>query len=193
MVVPLADDSRLDGGHVNNIVHAYRKATDTERVQGKHWYITARRIALDIHPNGIGMVAALSPAMAWDMNVTITRELADTGDCSYQSGVNKAKAIRIMRGEAPEDVLGGNKVLAFYRSIESQGDADSPCIDRHAFSVWLGQKTTDKRSQILTDRKGAYEIVADAYRKAAEILDVKVDVVQAVTWISWRNAIGATA
>ena len=184
MVTPLAQDSRLGGGSVDNIVNAYCAATNSDVFEGKEWYAVARTIALSIHPNGVGIIAALSPATAWDVNVIAAREIVDHGDTKWQSSANKDKARRIMDGEDALDVLGGNKVRAFYKAIAGIGD--EPVIDRHALSVFIGRHAGDKGARVL-ERKGAYAYVAKAYRKAAKVLGVDPHTVQAVTWVTWRN------
>jgi hypothetical protein len=187
VAVALQQDSRLDGGHVDNILSCYRGASKVEKMNGENWYAVARAACLEIHPNGIGIVAALSPSTAWDMNLYAAQELVTTGYTRYQSRSNNVKAQRILAGESALDVLGGNKVRAFYNAIA--GDEGPAVIDRHALSVYLGRHSTDKNTAVL-QRKGAYQLVADAYHKAAEILGIDRHTVQAVTWVTWRNANG---
>lgn len=186
--IPLADDPRLEGGSVENIVDAYQNASEVDIFEGREWYAVANAIATGIHANGAGIMAALSPSASWDLNVTMAREIVADRDCQFQSWDNKKKALRILDGEKPLDVLGGNKVRAFYKAIA--GVDTEPVIDRHAFSVYLGRHSTDKNTKVITDRKGAYQLVADAYRKAAAILGVDNHTVQATTWVAWRRING---
>ena len=144
------------------------------------------------------MVAALSPGNVWERNLEHARLLIN----DFKAGLrgtdlplvgsygkaNQVKSERILLGEDPRDVLGGLKVRAFYECLLNPWNpADSAvCIDRHAKSVAVGYPVADKDSTVTPKQ---YGLIAAAYRTVANELQVAAHVVQAVTWVAWRNRI----
>ena len=103
-------------------------------------------------------------------------------------------AIRIARGEAPDDVLGGHKVRSFYNNI-LLGSTGDVTIDTHAISAAMGEKVTsqDARMTIMDapalaeyGTEGAYPIIADAYRTVAAENGLSPEQAQAIIWLQWR-------
>jgi hypothetical protein len=161
-----------------------------------------------------GVIAALSPRLAWRKNVEYA-ELAymvhadvvkhplmgNTGDIAeaYFTGMiptlnaNARKAWRILNGESPEDVLGGPKVRAFYFTIVNPTDPRAVVVDRHAIDITFGQVLNDQSRGLALGRKGAYDTVAELYRRAARIISAELGEVwtpaqvQATTWTYWRR------
>lgn len=132
-----------------------------------------------------GIVAALSPQLSWEKNKaqaleTIARlQNGRTLDGMMAYPANKAKAIRIFKGENPLSVLGGNKVRSFYQNIML--DTESVTIDRHACAIALYGLNTDKSGQVsVTDK--LYKLLARAYADVAHNYDVAPFVIQSVTW-----------
>jgi hypothetical protein len=197
-----------DSPSVSNILAVYALATADDLREGLSWYQTAHNWCR-VKANGrthlikrnAGIVAALSPMNAWGNNKRKAAELISLrGQVITEKGKpngiglgdNVAKACRIYKGADPLDVLRGDKVTAFYRTIlDPQGDID-PVIDRHAFDIAVGERTNDKRRGIL-NRKGVYHQFAMAYRDAAKVAGIGSAQMQAVTWIAWRNIHGIDA
>ena len=182
-MVRLQQDGRLQGS-ILNIIKTYNSATESELQEGKSWYRVANSTAIELHPQGAAIIAALSPRKDWDSNVQAAIELVNTGRTTATLPINKHKAIRIINGEDPLKVLRGNKVLAFHRALA--GDITSVVIDRHAHRVYKGDKVTKVERRGL-DRIGAYDFIADAYKRASNILGVPAQIVQSVTWVVVRN------
>ena len=198
-----------DKPSVSNILAVYALATADDLREGLAWYQTAhqwcRVQAGSNRPHLIarnaGIVAALSPMNAWGNNKRKAAEvISRRGKIVAVKGkpngiglsVNVNKAIAIYNGADPLDILSGDKVRAFYRTIlDPQGDID-PVIDRHAFDIAVGERTDDKRRGILS-RKGVYSEFANAYREAAKVAGIGSAQMQAVTWIAWRNIHGIDA
>lgn len=194
---------------VANILAVYGQATADDLREGLSWYMTAHNwcvVSAGAHrPHLIrrnaGIVAALSPLNGWGNNKRKAAELiSKRGRITVVKGqkngiglgANVAKAIAIYNGADPLDVLGGDKVRAFYRTIlDPMGDID-PVIDRHAFDIAVGERTDAKRRGRL-DNKGVYAEFANAYREAAKIAGIGSAQMQAVTWIAWRNIHGIEA
>lgn len=176
---------------VSNVLAVYRMANAEQLRNGLSWYLDAHNTARVLDPNRVhraaGVIAALSPMMGWEANkraamLAYKREFADGLGLSR----NCQKANRILYGEHPLDVLGGNKVRAFYATIENPtGDID-PVIDRHAFDIAVGEVTDDKRRSALS-RKGVYAEFAHVYREAAILVGIGSAQMQAVTWVTWRD------
>ena len=189
MVIPL---SELMTGSAQNIIDVYESATDTQLLAGENWYESALFLAeelADKHDiesveNVAYAIAALSPQKDWIPNQVAIIELCETGSTRQQSRINIDKARRCLAGEL--SALKGPKVERFAEAIIDPLGNSTAVIDRHAFSIWMGSKQSDKQLTVL-QRKGAYEIVADAYAEAARIMDVPVHIAQAVTWVVWRD------
>ena len=188
MTIPI---SEIMTGSVTNIINTYERATEEQQCGGENWYWMARHLAeslADQHDlpvvNVAYAIAALSPVTDWITNQIAASEVCATGFTRFQSGANIDKANRCLAGELTK--LRGPKVERFALAIVNPLGDTTACIDRHAFSIWMGTKQTDVQQKVLA-RKGAYELVADAYAEAARILDVPVHTVQATTWIVWRD------
>ena len=198
-----------DKPSVSNILAVYNMATADDLREGLAWYQTAhqwcRVQAGSNRPHLVarnaGIVAALSPLNGWGNNKRKAAEvISKRGKIVVEKGKpngiglgsNVAKAIAIYNGADPLDILGGDKVRAFYATIlDPQGDID-PVIDRHAFDIAVGERTDEKRRGILS-RKGVYSDFAAAYREAAKVAGIGSAQMQAVTWIAWRNIHGIEA
>ena len=144
----------------------------------------------DLEPGtSAGFVAALSPLNTWELQLTYTPPSIAACLALIKSGrrahegirgpgffANRDKAARILSGEAPLEVLGGDKVRAFYCNLT--GDYSVVTIDRHALAIcgWQGS---------LTSR--AYSRIECAFKFAGERLDMTGAEVQALTWSYWRR------
>jgi len=198
---PLYLDNLTPADVIENVAAILDTADASEWRAGVSWYRTARRIAGVIGRSagyrgpaayvvGAGVIAALSPSLDWDRNVAAARGVVATrdrsGDARFQSAANVAKAIRILDGESPLDVLGGSKVRAFYRCILDPSDTAPVCIDRHAAAVAYGRSLTDAdMSRAVGGPR--FELLADAYRAVGAARGLTPSAVQAITWVTWRN------
>jgi hypothetical protein len=81
------------------------------------------------------------------------------------------------------DVLGGDKVRAFYRNLT--GDFSCVTIDRHAIAIsgWDGKGLS--AAGVPTSR--LYARVQTAYKFAGERLNLTGAEAQALTWNHWRR------
>jgi hypothetical protein len=209
-----------------NITATFRAATDGDRAVGYGWYARARDLAEklatdwgtgvggtreDAVRKAAGVIAALSPRLAWRKNVeyaelaymTYGQILNGTlgamfGEACFAGSIptlnaNARKAYRILNGEDPEDVLGGPKVRAFYFTIVNPQDPRAVVVDRHAIDITFGQVLNDQARGLALGRKGAYDKVSELYRRAARIISAELGEVwtpaqvQATTWTYWRR------
>jgi hypothetical protein len=191
-------------GSSNNIVKAYNKASLASHSEGQQWYQDAYNIAKQISAMldsddiriGAGILSALSPQMEWGDNVTEAIKLATTGKAPRQTRANEDKAILIASGHKPEDILGGEKVVAFYHAIVNPtgnyckdcGKEIVPVIDRHAQQIYRGAKIVTRKdlSRSFGNKKVMHRIQR-AYVKAGKVLGIHPNIVQAVTWIQHRK------
>lgn len=182
------------------------KANDRDLYDsGRDWYGIASNIAGQVgfvaapHAGpgeqlhiGAGVIAALSPQQSWATNQALAFKIAlhysnggALADIAIaQTGANVLKAWRILQGEEPLSVLGGDKVRAFYTGIRLAGRTDEVCVDRHAVAAYyLPGEATFKN---LTPKR--YATVAAAYRDAARRLGIPAAQCQAIVWVAWRGA-----
>ena len=174
----------------------FHKPAQDDYVHGAEWYhyahMLARRLARDTGRSVetiCGVLAALSPQVAWPTCCDMSRKLANDPEIAsighFGNATDKAK--RILAGALPLDVLGGPKVRAFYRCLASGGaDPYAVCVDRHAAAIALGSHDLS-----LIDRAlgcaGGYDAIADSYREVAESARIVPSTVQAVSWVAYRR------
>lgn len=176
--------------YIRNITSVWSVATDDQYEQGAHWYEqahwTARMLADGDVRTGAGLLAALSPQTSWWLNVELACEAYEVGTASRHTTDSCSKANRILAGIDPEDVLPmRRKTGHFYRCIINPDDPVSVCIDRHAHDVAVGVAYGDWPRGL--SAHGRYALIADCYWEAAQRLGQLPSVVQAVTWVAWRE------
>jgi hypothetical protein len=66
-------------------------------------------------------------------------------------------------------------------------DPVAVCVDRHAYDICVGIPLGDWNRGL--SAKGRYALVAQCYWEAAQRLGETPSVVQAVTWVAWRNTL----
>lgn len=186
---------------MNNLLTLYQSASQESILEGFHWYESAHRECEEIAEKyhlGIdqvcGVIAAISPGLAWEENIPQAKELIFAwkhGHPIPMVGVygrtNRDKAIRILDGGSPREVLGGPKVLAFYENILNPHDPDYVCIDRHALSAWKGTALNDVRLHTLFGRPRTLRKVQQELISAARQVGLTPNRFQAIVWIEWRK------
>lgn len=193
-----------------SIIGTFFLASPTEVQEGKHWYRNAARIAEQLSDSynismaqAVGIIAALSPQNPWERNVRDAYNVCETFTIDGKDaalsvkcgtfGVNKRKAIAILESDglsnAIADILKGQKVVAFYRSI--LGDCHAVCVDGHAYSIWLGERVSTSDTPSITPK--LYKQIADDYRESTAKINSILGTsyipaqVQAITWVVHRN------
>jgi hypothetical protein len=176
-----------------NVLRAYRAATDEQRQEGIDWYRNAHGAAASLDPGdparAAGVIAALSPRVAWARNLELAAHAYQQGRAWGTLGRSCRAADAILAGADPRMVLTGPKVRAFFTLINDPDDAETVCVDRHAIDVAVGMRLDelDRSAWYRLDRSELYERFAGCYRRAAARLGVLPGQVQAVTWVSWRE------
>lgn len=167
---------------IANIRDAWERA-DAYRLSGALWYLETHKLALSLHTKvqvGAGLLAAFSPITPW----SVTQELARSfvgGDRVHTLKLARSKARRILKTGDWRGILGGKKSLAFAEAIESAGESRPVVIDRHSGAV--ATRLTDPR----VFRHKLYDDIEKAYWTVADDLGVRASVLQATTWLYWRE------
>ncbi len=171
---------------------------------GLNWYQEANQYASNLAALynttlkvTAGMIAALSPQNKWHTNKLDVANLLE----AYQNGLdvydikvstfnlNKGKAIFIMFGDNPLDIIKGNKTRSFYRNILNPLDVNFVTVDRHAVSIALGERVTNPNEisyYVRTDKR--YLQMVEYYKLAAKELNLLPCQAQSISWVNYRNA-----
>ncbi|MET8111204.1 DUF7178 family protein [Streptomyces prasinus] len=195
-MIQIKADTATREQYVTNIVKVWKAATAEQVTEGRLWYVTAHNLADmmtegDVR-KGAGVLAALSPQTSWPLNVELAKNACETGEPSGHLGDALAKAAKILAGADPVEVLPmDRKTGHFYRCILDPQDADAVCIDRHAHDIAVGEEYGAKDRGL--GAKGRYALIAHCYREAAQRLGELPSVVQAVTWVVWREGLVGTS
>ena len=192
----------LSHGHV---LAVFFNATTAELQHGAQWYGDALRFCAAVaESTGLplstvaGVTAALSPNNRWPQNQRDAERLCrafSAGTLSDAAALkvstfnnNKQKALAILAGAQPLDVLGGLKVRAFYSCI--LGD-DTVCIDGHAYAIWLGSYVPTTKTPKISPK--LYASIVEAYKQAAVTINhvtganYSAAQIQAITWSVWQR------
>jgi hypothetical protein len=188
-------------------------ASAADIAQGCSWYQRAYDISVSfIHAydgltlgQAIGVIAALSPNNKWVRNVADAEAMIKLWHagvdprtvkvCTYNT--NKDKAARILELESSDDetiqeILSGQKVVAFYRCIA--GYRDTVCVDGHAFAIFMGERIPTTQTPSIG--KALYAAITRSYILASERSfeacghHLTPAQVQAVTWVTYRRLLG---
>ena len=181
---------------VNNIVKLYRQADEQTHELGWWWYHNAQQWCEDVAAHYgikpevvIGVVAALSPGVSWDLNKTdalsVIRYKLGLSNRPVVStyGMNLRKAEAILDGGDPEQLIQGSKTRAFYFNIKNPFCPQHVCCDRHAIKAARGM--TKGGSVAITPKQ--YTLVQQAYQEAAYRLDIAPARLQAIVWIQYKT------
>ncbi len=189
-----------------NILKTYARATDGDIDFGLHWYQQAHDAAKAIAGRCttattvevIGVIAALSPGLSWGLNVLQAEQLLK----AYETGAelpmvgsygrkNVDKAVRILSHEWPLDVLGGNKVRAFFYNILFPTGESHVTIDRHAKALAINAPATRigyaSDNVLSTVKKSEYDYIAWHYEVIARRLGLIPSQLQAIVWVTWKR------
>lgn len=193
----------LSHGHILAVFFA---ANSAERLKGAQWYSDALRFCASVaESTGLsvstvaGVTAALSPNNRWPRNQADAERLChafSAGTLADAAAVkvstfngNKQKALQILAGAQPLDVLGGLKVRAFYDCI--LGNNEAVCVDGHAYAIWIGSYVPTTKTPKISPK--LYASIAAAYGHAATTINgilgtaYSAAQIQAITWTVWQR------
>ena len=176
----------MEREYAERMLRHYAEATPETREAGREWYRRAQREARRMareHGTRVstaaGVIAALSPNVAWAVNVRgAERVLAGEATGIAGFGVNVGKARAIAAGARPLDVLRGPKVTRFYRAI--MGAPDAAVVD-----MWMIRSAGE-------DENACPKARVDAIRRsldiAAAVVGERVTDFQAIVWTHVRGS-----
>jgi predicted RNA-binding protein with EMAP domain len=197
---------------IRNILSVYFQATPVDTQEGTVWYNNAHQICVALSDKYnlplstvVGVVSALSPNNKWDRNILDAEQTIKAYCMGFDYpkvctfGGNKDKAITILECEIDSSenicaILKGNKTIAFFRGIYTDGQCDEITVDGHAFNIWRGLYTSLNEVPAISDK--LYKEVSNAYREAAETVNnlegtkYSSAQIQAITWVTWRRMNG---
>jgi hypothetical protein len=173
---------------VANVLNVYRHATPEQVEQGIKWYPEAREIALELDSANLrraaGVIAAFSPRMPWWRNIVCATRLFDTGVATGSTKAFNATAQAIFDGGDPLELL-GMKTRNFYLNIIDPWNPEPITIDAHAIDIAILNFMGTKGRPGLTPKR--YEEFSNTYREAALRFNLLPNVMQAITWVTWRD------
>lgn len=194
-------DSRQIRRYARNILAVYLDADDATRAAGAEWYqLEGQRCADFGARHGLtrdavaGAAAAISPGLRWEHTFSYLAALLKDSGASVPtySRAFVRRAVSILEGAAPADVLSGPKVCAFYALLAGR-DFDAVVVDGHALNIARGEYEVFRAREGYRPSAGArvtarrYRLCAAAHREVAEVVGEPAHAVQAATWIHWRN------
>ena len=194
---------------IKNIVSVYFQATVVDIQEGMVWYNNAHQVCARLAikydlpiETVVGVVSALSPNNKWDRNIIDAENMIRAYCFEYDypkvctfTG-NKDKAISILECEIDSSenicaILKGNKTIAFFRGIYTNGQCDEITVDGHAFNIWRGMYTSLNDVPAISNK--LYAQVSEFYRDAAVTINdlegtkYSAAQMQAITWVAWRR------
>lgn len=185
----------------NNLMSLYDQATDKEKMQGLTWYTKANRLVhnnscKNVTPEDIAqIIAVLSPAVSWERNVQDALNLCNNYRKSQRAanqtvvstyGINKKKALDILRGKFTLSENTGLKTFNFYQNILNPECDKYVTIDRHAFKAMIN----DDQGGRVTLNKGNYNLGIEVYSKIANNLGLIPCQLQAIIWLTYKRIVG---
>lgn len=183
-----------------NVMQAMRDADGRTVVDGSQWYTRGRQTILDkiAKPLGLkpdvacGMAAALSPACSWPTCLADTWAVVNQRWRATVStyGDNKFKALLILNGADPAEVLGEHKVFCFWDNLMNPRTSRRVTVDRHAWRVAFGRDLGPEVINKASKTAGAYARASDAYSEVADSLGLLPLEVQAITWLGFKEKVG---
>ena len=197
---------------IKNILAMYMQASPVDTQEGTVWYNNAHQICSALSDKYklplstvVGVVSALSPNNKWDRNIFDAENIIHAycmgydypKVCTFSS--NKDKAITILECEIDSSdnicaILKGNKTIAFFRGILTNGQCDEITVDGHAFNIWRGMYTSLNEVPAISNK--LYKTVSDAYKQAAVTINnlegtkYSAAEIQAITWVTHRRVNG---
>jgi hypothetical protein len=138
-----------------------------------------------------GVFAALSPnnneKQNWDDVYRMIEAFVKGQDLNavtvHTYGANKDKAIRILLGESPEQVLTGIKTRSFYYNIMDPW-SQMVTIDGHMVAAWQGKRLTMDDAKISREE---YSIIQAGVIIAADLVGMLPQQFQSLIWVTWKR------
>lgn len=134
-----------------------------------------------------GIFAALSPNIDEASNFKALRKMLNGGDVSSIPGYPKniGKAIKILHGSDPLEILSGNKTRAFFLNLWDFSNTAHPVVvDAHMYSVWRLRRFKVTEAKISDEE---YKLASRDFGIVASHLDIRPNQLQAICWSTWKR------
>lgn len=169
---------------------------------GRTWYKHANQLCVALSEetgaplaNVCGVLAALSPQVSWDVNIRSCEAVVRLGKIDkaytgYKANVEKAYACLMAD---PLEILGGLKVLAFYKNILDPVSSEDVTIDTHIGRVLFDKMSLESNEvSYLFSKRGNLE-AQEVIQKESRRHKVRPHVLQAALWVCVRELAQARA
>lgn len=172
--------------HNEAVQQVFAQATPADIRDGSIWYLHARRLVDELataystsREIVAGVLAACSQRTQWSTNIDRATSVLDGKTKVGGLPAAVRKAVRIRKGEDPEQVLGKEafKIKEFYRAL--LGDDDAAVID-----VWMIRAMGWHRPSYTGPQ---YRRLADVLRAEAKRVGLKTTEYQATVWCVIRG------
>ena len=183
----------------HNLRKYLKRATKQQWKDGSVWYRNANRFCRTLavtHNRTLeevaGALAALSPRCSWPENLRATLALVKHGHVgtSLTFPANQLKAWSILyEGLKAEDVLGGEKVKAFYDNIVRVDQSPFATIDTHAARAVFDKPRLTRKQESWVFRKPGNAVCQSAYQQVAKEFRLSVCEAQAIIWLSVKDSL----
>lgn len=190
-------EADIIGDYAARIVWAFDSASAAQVEEGTIWYRYAQGFAQQIADDtsisleaAAGVIAVTSNNVKWATQVQWTAPLIR----DLLAGIphreargpfffhGKERAARVLAGDY--SAISGEKIVPFWRNIS--GDYSLATIDRWAVRVAVGYFTQERETQGFM--RGRKRLLLDAaYHLAADVLNLDVAILQAITWCVVRG------
>lgn len=178
---------------VESLIAWYESVPSDLRFEWGAWYRRALAVAEDLGREhgvkrsvAIALLAITSQQLGWSKNVEVA-SLAMQGIYAHPLPSVCAKCMRLMAGESPEDVVSGQKITRFWKSILSGGTCDEVCIDRWALRAAVPEWASVLAGDV-TISPPAYSVLEAMYVEAARRVGITGPEFQAIVWCAVRGS-----
>jgi len=185
----------LNQTHIVSRLVYWRKLNENK--QGVSFYEEALQFASDLSKTTsysliqvAGIISALSPQQAWDINKKMAIRYVTTGKTTGATKVRLQKCSDILTATTKEEVcaiLNGEKTKAFFLNII--GDLSAVCIDRHALACAVMSPSNIEALPENFRQLNAkqYQFFAECFTIASTKFNESPAHFQAITWYSVRE------
>lgn len=182
---------------VENILTIYELSDDIDKIDGMSWYQRAQRYAAGLARDYqlslstvAGMISALSPATSWSRNQSNVETLLEDNTATF-SGYpsSRLKALDILKGANPAKVLPQDKKTGyFWRNIVNPTHETDVTLDSWAVKIAVDMPDLSLSSYSkFVNTAPKYNVMANAYRIAADKIGILPLELQAVVWVAYRR------
>ena len=159
------------------------------KAQGISWYIFAHHDCVDLAKSSgysleqvAGVVAHLSPRMAWKLNIKYAQQVIETGKAPVMRR-SLENAQRALTSDNPVETFsnGSLKTRCFYENLI--GNSQVVTVDSWAARIAINRPDAEK----ILNRSGMYHAISHAYKLAARDNDLFPAEAQAIAWCVKRG------